>query len=93
MWQPLAPALCLAKGAGWNREVFQQPQAFSSRELALDNLGKAGFLVGWEGELVLSSLAEDVDQIFFSNLSESEEFFNGFCILSSFLVIKKTPQE
>lgn len=38
------------------------------------------------GQLGLSSLAKDLDQIFFSNLSESE-FFNGFCILSSFLVI------
>lgn len=46
----LAPAGCLAKGAGWNREVFQQPQTFSSHELALDNLGKAGSLMGWEGE-------------------------------------------
>lgn len=27
------------------------------------------------GKLVLSSLAEDVDQIFFSNLSESEKRF------------------
>lgn len=40
--------LCgLAKGARWNEEAVQQPQTFSPHEIALGNLGKAGFLMSW----------------------------------------------
>lgn len=82
--QPRVAALgscwCLAKGTGWDREACQQLRLSPLMSLPWTALAKsvllrAGRMKEILGQLVLSSLAKDVDQIFFSNLSKSEMSF------------------